>query len=130
MESDPCEQILKQSIRHAIDTFNYKTALFLSERLVATSPDQDHIYLLAKTHYLMGQKNQCLLLLDPITLPQAIILYGTCCLDLQKYKIGEVALRKWIETHMDSNPIELSNIQLLLGMMCKYVTLIQTNWTY
>jgi hypothetical protein len=120
METDTCEQILKQSIRHALDTFNYKTALFLCERLVATNPDHEHVYLLAKTHFLMGQKNQSLSLLDPlVSSVHSIVLFGTCCLHLSKYKLGEVTLRKWIETHMDSKHLEISNLHSILGMICK-----------
>jgi hypothetical protein len=121
MESDTCELILKQSIRHALDSFNYPTALFLSERLVTIAPDnQDHVYLLAKTNYLMNNKNQALALLDPTVCPHnSIILYGNCCLDLQKYREGEISLRKWIETHMETNQLDLSIIHSLLGTICK-----------
>ncbi len=115
------EQVLKEAIKHALDSFNYTTALFLSERLVCQSPDPQSYYLLSKTYYLLDQKSQVLLHIDPTNCTsQAMILYAQSCLDLQKLKVGDVSIRKWLEGHGDAKPLDLAVIYSLLGLICKY----------
>ncbi len=122
VESENSEFVLKTAIKHAIENFQYDNARFLAERLVAFYPDNPEAsYLLAKTHYLMGNKQYCLSLIDTTNQHgPSIILYGICCFDLQKYKQGEDSLRRWIDMHSETNALDVSSAYCILGKICKY----------
>lgn len=116
-------RLLFNAIQHSMDYYDYKNAIFLAERAVAIdSTNQESLFLLAKSHYLDGNKNTCKLYLDSNTSHgPSIVLLGTCCLDLKLYSHGQATLRKWIDLNKSncSDPSELASAYSCLGRISR-----------
>lgn len=134
---DDSNDLLIAAIKHSINSFNLKNALFLAERLFAQSNSrrlETSAFLLAKVHYLLGNHKQCKYLLDSCsTDSNTILLYGASCLELDSWQEGEIALRRWVEQDKaklklsteQSNDLNLSAIYFMLGNICKKVSRLQ-----
>lgn len=48
--------IILGAIWHALNHYQFEDALFMSERLIAESQNQEEVFLLATCHYRMGNK--------------------------------------------------------------------------
>jgi len=58
-EETMCETestVIKGAIWHALNHYQFEDALFMSERLIAESQNQEEVFLLATCHYRMGNK--------------------------------------------------------------------------
>ena len=50
------ETLILGAIWHALNHYQFDDALFMSERLIAESQNQEEVFLLATCHYRMGNK--------------------------------------------------------------------------
>ncbi|KAJ3306747.1 anaphase-promoting complex subunit cdc27 [Kappamyces sp. JEL0829] len=120
--------ILIPAIQSAIDSFQYHNALFLAERATAIDPSPstgvEALFLLAKTHYLLGNKKQCKAILEGLVSSSGpcVLLFATCCLELNHLQEGQHALRTWLEHHQTNNDVLVkASIYCLLGRIHRQV---------
>ena len=111
-----------ESLQHALSTFNYTTAQFIAERLVAQENSVTHCYWLAKSLYLQGKTSLALNALDPTSSHTlTLYLYARCCLDLNKLQQGLDCL----VGHVDAvDSLDASACWLLIGQLNRLPTLI------
>ncbi|KAN0021865.1 hypothetical protein ACTFIU_004010 [Dictyostelium citrinum] len=82
------EEIMIQSIDESIHCGLIKNALFLSERLYASSANEDNLFKIAQIYYQMGKINQCLLILQQY--PQITMIKNLYLLALSNYDLGNI----------------------------------------
>ncbi|KAG0202639.1 anaphase-promoting complex subunit cdc27 [Mortierella sp. GBA30] len=90
---DSVSQRLEHIIKHSLDRFQFRNAVFLSERLVAHTHGPGHSdaeqeyaqYLLAVCHYRQGHPEMAWAVLEDRSSPRSRYLFAQCCLDLRRY---------------------------------------------
>ncbi|CAI5755692.1 unnamed protein product [Candida verbasci] len=90
------QQYLRSCIINSIDSFNYKNAEFLSERLLSVNNELDSIYLYCLSLYKQQKIKSCYFKLINTNLNHlgCSFLFAKCCLELGKYKEGIYQLIK------------------------------------
>ncbi|KAI8910285.1 hypothetical protein EDD86DRAFT_205012 [Gorgonomyces haynaldii] len=101
-------------IQQALEWFNYDSAVFLAERLVATDDTHTNVYWLAKALYSKGEILRCLHVLDPTQNHYpSLFLYAKACLDLDKLLEGEAIVQRLVQLELGQT--ELANCYYILS---------------
>ncbi|KAJ3410603.1 hypothetical protein HDV05_003553 [Chytridiales sp. JEL 0842] len=115
--------ILPPLIQQSIQTHQYSNAIFLSERLVASSPHHpvSHL-LLAKSYFHAGKKQVAYNVLKGCLDPESMYLMGVCCFELGKLQEAEKSLMALLEQQPridDAYSIDMSAVYCMLGQICR-----------
>ncbi|KAG0301857.1 anaphase-promoting complex subunit cdc27 [Dissophora globulifera] len=98
---EPVSQRLEHIIKYSLDKFEFRTAVFLAERLLyearsdeyAQSEQEEYArYLLAMCHYRQGDPEIAWAVLERSTSPRSRFLFARCCLEVRRYVEGNSVL--------------------------------------
>lgn len=119
-------QAITLAIHHALDTFDYDTATFLAERLVAQDPSPGAAHMLARAVYLAGSPALARSLLDPTCahLP-SVLLFAQCSLKIADYIVGATCLSRLMAAPelVTATPVEWASCHALLGTLNRFALL-------
>ncbi|KAG0229324.1 anaphase-promoting complex subunit cdc27 [Mortierella sp. GBA43] len=89
---DSTTQTMEHIIRYSLDKYQFRSAVFLAERLLSQlrgsgSAEQREYgqYLLATSHYRQGKPEAAWAVLEGCNSPRCRFLFAQCCLDLRRY---------------------------------------------
>lgn len=108
---------LRAAVDESLAAYATTNAVFLAERLLASSPTPESKYLLATAYHAAGQTHRAYAVLSPATTPKNRYLLAVCAFKLGKLQEAENALLAGA-SGVEGAPSE-AYCALLLGQICR-----------